>query len=95
MFVTMMLGNALPELLLLFWPCFTQEAKDWWKFLSCWNGAGEPSLEARTILAPVVIGLILWPVEVGVLGALTAVVLVVVVVAVVAAVLSFCCSRRF
>lgn len=30
------------------WPCLTQEAKDCWKFLFCWNVTGEPSLVVIT-----------------------------------------------
>lgn len=86
-------STCLPELL-LFWPCLTQEANDWWKFLSCWKETGEPSLEARTILVPVVTWPALWPVDVGVMGVLAEVV-VIVAVEVVAVVLGLCCSRRF
>lgn len=82
--------------LLLGCPCLTQEANDWWKFLSCWKDTGEPCLEARTILFPDATCPVLWPVDAGVprvLGMLAEVV-VVVVVEVVAVVLSLC-SRRF
>lgn len=75
----------------------TQDAKDWWKFLSCWKETGEPSLEARTILVPDVTGPVLWTADTGVLGVLgvLAEVAAVVAVGVVAGVPGLCCSRRF
>lgn len=34
------------------WPCLTQVAKVWWKFLLCWNVTGDPTLVVSTILVP-------------------------------------------
>lgn len=81
------------------WPCLTQVAKVWWKFLFCWNVtvAGDPTLVVSTTLVPVGTGPVREPTTTF-CGVET---VVAVLLAVVAAGTTppagscFCCSRRF
>lgn len=81
------------------WPCLTQVAKVWWKFLFCWNVtvAGDPTLVVSTTLVPVGTGPVREPTTTF-CGVET---VVAVLLAVVAAGTTppagscFCCSSRF
>lgn len=81
------------------WPCLTQVAKVWWKFLFCWNVtvAGDPTLVVSTTLVPVGTGPVrgptttFWGVE-----TVAAVLLAVVAAGTTPpAGICFCCSSRF
>lgn len=76
------------------WPCLTQEAKDCWKFLFCWNVTGAPNLVVITTFGAEVTWPLteptttFWVVVPGVVGVLVKVDVLLVL-------LGFCCSSRF
>lgn len=79
------------------WPCLTQVAKVWWKFLFCWNVtvAGDPTLVVSTILVPVVTEPLRGATITFCAGEMVLVVLFVGEVVEAEITVGFCCSNRF
>lgn len=86
--------NCVPE---LDWPCLTQVANVWWKFLFCWNVtvAGDPTLVVSTILVPVVTEPLRGATITFCAGEMVLVVLFVEEVVEAEITVGFCCSNRF
>lgn len=74
------------------WP-LTQDVKDCWKFLFCWNCTGGPNLVVRTTFVPGVTGLLSEPTTS--FGVEDAVLVDVLLVDWLVTAAAFCCSKRF